>query len=179
MAPPAPVEKNSSAHSTRRDQPDLIKGAPSPATSYSDAIRSREPLDGPKSLFVQTNPGKSTKLARGSRHRATAMLGSSFRSPRRYSNFTPQSPSRYNGLTENYPDKMVINIPCAPIRVRCTPFTKEFTRLGTHTIGVPRQWKYFTPRSRLPLLDHPRLLAEDTWHSRCRGMIYREADLAV
>ncbi len=46
-------------------------------------------------------------------------------------------------------------MPRAPSFIRCPPFLKEFSRLGTHCAEIPAQWQAFTSGLPLPFPVNP------------------------
>ncbi len=58
--------------------------------------------------------------------------------------------NRYNCRNATYDTRVAIKMPRPPTRVRCPALLKEFSRLGTNSNSVPRQWRYFISHSALP-----------------------------
>ena len=88
----------------------------------------------------------STLSARASTPRGTAIIGTSpGPSDRSYGRGPPRM-NRYNGTGAQYSQTMTMPIPRPPSLIRCPPFAKDFTRLGTHLANLPRTWYYYSRR---------------------------------
>ena len=62
----------------------------------------------------------------------------------------PPVPNRYNGVEVRYPSHLVIQVPRPKSLILCPPFLRDFSRLGTHRSGIPREWTYYSRRSPFP-----------------------------
>ncbi len=100
-------------------------------------------------------PNRTTISVRGSTGRENPERGSSSRAFRGSRRSDPQSQNKYNVAYADYASRDVINMPRAPSLIRFPPFLKEFSRLGTHSVEVPQQWRYFTSFSPLPFPENP------------------------